>query len=144
MVNIINYPNKNLFKISKKIYKINNKIKNLIFYMSEIMYNLLGIGLSAIQINKKKKIFIIDISKNKNKLKIFINSKILYLSKKKIYFKEGCLSFPGIYKNIKRSIYIKIIFINIKGKFKIYKSKNIFSICIQHEIEHINGKIFLN
>ncbi|XZR53216.1 MAG: peptide deformylase [Enterobacteriaceae bacterium] len=143
LLKLIYYPNKKLKTISKKVNKINFKIKNIIYNMFKIMYKNNGIGLAAIQIGINKRIFIIDISKNKRDKMIFINPKFLKKSGE-VWFKEGCLSIPNIFKNIKRYLYIKILAINKMGKLFEFKSKNIKSICIQHEMDHLDGKLFID
>ncbi len=143
MSKILIYPNKILRKKSKKINKFNNKLKKIINNMFIIMYKYNGIGLSGIQINIKKSIFIIDILKKKNSKLIFINPKII--KKKKIIKSiEGCLSIPNKYIKIKRYKYLIIKSYNIKGKKNIFYTKNLLSICIQHEIDHINGKLIID
>ncbi|XZR52821.1 MAG: peptide deformylase [Enterobacteriaceae bacterium] len=143
LLKLIYYPNKILKNKTKSINKINFKIKNIIYNMFKIMYKNKGIGLAANQVGINKKIFIIDISENKNKKNIFINPKILK-KKGEIYSEEGCLSIPGIFNVIKRYSYIKIIALNENNNFFILKTKNIKAICIQHEIDHLNGKLLID
>lgn len=144
ILKILKYPDPRLKIIAKSINKFNNSIKKIIKNMKDTMYNSSGIGLAATQVNIHKKIIIIDIFKKKKKLLIFINPNIIWKSKKKIFNKEGCLSFPGIYKKILRFNKIKIKFQNIKGKNFKFKINGILSFCIQHEIDHLNGKLFIN
>ncbi|WMC17478.1 MAG: peptide deformylase [Enterobacteriaceae bacterium Cmel21] len=143
LLKLIYYPNKLLRIKSTLLNKINFKIKNIIYNMFKIMYKKNGIGLAANQIGINKRIFIIDISKKKNKKLIFINPKILN-KEGEIFIKEGCLSIPGIFKILKRYSYIKISALNTNGNYFVFKTRNIKSVCIQHEIDHLNGKLFID
>ncbi|WGH28056.1 MAG: peptide deformylase [Candidatus Shikimatogenerans bostrichidophilus] len=139
---ILLYNNKKLRKKSKNIKKNHNlNLINIINNMFETMYFYKGIGLSAPQIGKNINLFILGINNIKM---IFINSKIIKFSKKKILNKEGCLSLPNIYVNIyrKKSIYIK--YYNYKWEKKIINLYNIYSIIFQHEFDHINGKLIID
>ncbi|WP_339045007.1 peptide deformylase [Candidatus Zinderia endosymbiont of Aphrophora alni] len=142
--NILEYPNLGLRINAKPVKKFNNSIKKIIKDMKDTLYNSSGIGLAATQINIHKQIIIIDITNNKNNLLIFINPIIIKKSKKNKINKEGCLSIPKIYKNISRISKIKIQFQNIFGKIFIFKIKGILSFCIQHEIDHLNGKLIID
>ncbi|WMC18890.1 MAG: peptide deformylase [Enterobacteriaceae bacterium PSpicST2] len=141
LLKLIYYPNILLRQKTKSVNKINFKVKNIIYNMFKIMYLNKGIGLAATQIGINKKIFIIDIFQNKKR--VFINPKILK-KKGKIYFKEGCLSIPGVFNIIKRYSYIKILALNKKNNFFKLKTKGIEAVCIQHEIDHLNGKLFID
>ncbi len=140
---IIKYPNKILRKKSKKIKHYNQNLKKTINKMFSIMYKNNGIGLSGIQVNIKRSIIIIDIKKKKNSKLILINPKIIK-KKKYIYSKEGCLSIPNKFIKIKRYKYLYTKAYNIYGKKIIFFSKNLLSICIQHEIDHIHGKLIID
>ncbi|BFI91207.1 peptide deformylase [Enterobacterales bacterium endosymbiont of Anomoneura mori] len=143
LIKLIYYPNKILKKKSNSINKIDYKIKNIIHNMFKIMYKKNGIGLAAPQIGINKRFFIVHNFKNINKKLIFINPKILK-KKGKIYFKEGCLSIPKKFFVIKRYSYVKILAMNIKGNYFEFETNDILSICIQHEIDHLNGKLIID
>ncbi len=142
-IKILTYPNKKLRKKSKKVTKFNIKLKKIISNMFKVMYHYNGIGLAAIQININKSIIIIDIKKKKNSKLILINPKIL---KHRGYIEttEGCLSIPNFSYKIKRFNYLHIKAKNIKGKKIKLKTKGLLSVCIQHEIDHIKGKLFID
>ncbi len=139
---IIVYPNKKLRQKSKKVSKFDNKLKILVKNMFDTMYYFKGIGLAAIQININKSVIIVDLKKNNNKI-ILINPKIIKKSGS-IETQEGCLSIPNFFYSIKRynKIYVKAR--NINGKRIKLKSKGLLSICIQHEIDHTKGKLFVD
>lgn len=137
ILNILKFPNSILKSKSQKVKKVTNKIKNIIKNMSDTMYQNDGLGLAAIQIGIKKNIFLINIS-NENQILTIINPKII-LYKETTQYKEGCLSFPGIFLDIKRRKIIKIKFMSINNKYRSIKIDNLLSICMQHEIDHLNG-----
>jgi peptide deformylase len=112
--------------------------------MADTMYEENGIGLAATQVNVQKRIFIIDLSANdepKN-LMVFINPEILNRSGE-VIAQEGCLSVPGIYESVSRSEKIICKYQDLDGKFHEYECDGLMSICIQHELDHLNGKVFI-
>ena len=139
ILNIITFPNKNLLNKANPVFKITKEIKDIINNMIETMIYHKGLGLAATQVKIKKRIIVINISNKKSSPLIIINPKILFYSKKIIISKEGCLSFPNIYVNIKRKNNIKIKFSDIKKKIHTLHANKLLSICIQHEIDHLNG-----
>lgn len=140
---ILIYPDKRLRKKASNINIFNISIKNIIHKMLIIMYKNKGIGLAATQINIHKKIIVIDISKNQNKPIILINPKIIKKDGN-ISTKEGCLSIPNkrIYVNRFKKINIKTM--NYHGKTYKINADGLLSICIQHEIDHLKGKLILD
>ncbi|CAA3707061.1 Peptide deformylase [Candidatus Portiera aleyrodidarum] len=138
---ILKYPDKRLNIIAKPIKNINNKIKALIFKMINTMYSHQGIGLSATQINKHIRIFVMDISKTYNQPLIIINPKYSYVSTKYKKVKEGCLSIPNYFEFIYRSINCIINAIDLNGNKFIINAYGLIAQCIQHEIDHLNGKL---
>ncbi len=143
ILKILIYPNKKLRQKTKKVIKFNNNLKNIVSNMFETMYFYKGIGLAAIQVNINKSIIVINITKKKNKGLLLINPQII---KKKgtIITKEGCLSIPNFFYYIKRFNYLYLIAKNINGKKITLKTKGLLSVCIQHEIDHIKGKLFID
>lgn len=137
ILEILKYPNINLKKKAEKINIINNNITNITHSMIETMIHNNGIGLAAPQVNINKQIIIISINE-KIKPIILINPIIIF--KKGITINtEGCLSFPDIFVKVKRNKIIKVIFIDLDGKKNLFLADNLLSICIQHEIDHLNG-----
>jgi len=140
---ILIYPNKNLNLKSKKVKLINLKIKYVIKNMFNIMYINKGIGLASIQIGINLRIITIDISEMQTKPIAFINPKIVNYYGLNLGY-EACLSFPGVYVKILRYKYVKVKYINEYGISCYIECKNIFSRCIQHEIDHLNGLTIFN
>ncbi|WP_367670632.1 peptide deformylase [Sodalis-like secondary symbiont of Drepanosiphum platanoidis] len=143
ILNILHYPDKRLRNKSSLVKKIDNNIKKIINNMIHTMHANNGIGLAAPQINIHKQIIIINISKNNKKNLVLINPKIIKKTGN-IGIIEGCLSFPGKEIFIYRSKYITVKAINFLGQsFKI-KTNGLLSICIQHEIDHLMGILFID
>lgn len=138
ILNILKFPNKTLNNKSENIEKINDDIKNIINDMKETMYFNNGLGLAAIQIGIKKNLLIINILNEEKQILVIINPKIISCKKTKIY-NEGCLSFPNIFIDIERKKDIKVKFQSLDEKYKCINIDNLLSICIQHEIDHLNG-----
>ncbi|UNB92360.1 MAG: peptide deformylase [gamma proteobacterium endosymbiont of Trioza apicalis] len=143
ILKLLIYPDKKLRKIAKPVKKINYVIKQNIKNMFKTMYKKKGIGLAATQININKQIIVIDISKNKNKNIVLINP--IIINKYGDYsINEGCLSIPKYYAYIKRAKKIIVKAININNKIYIFKAKNLLAVCIQHEIDHLLGRLFID
>ncbi|MFI4819033.1 MAG: peptide deformylase [Enterobacterales bacterium] len=143
ILKILHYPNINLRKIAKIVNLFDNNIISIINNMFETMYYFNGIGLAATQVNINKRIIVIDILKKKNSKLILINPEIIQV-KGITKSNERCLSIPNISGLIQRYKKIKLKAKNYKGKyFKLYAC-NLLSICIQHEIDHLIGKLFID
>ncbi len=143
ILNILIYPNKKLRKKTKIVQNFNVNLKKQIYNMFETMYFNKGIGLAATQVNINKSIIVIDISEKKNKKIVLINP-IVIKKYGKIKLKEGCLSIPNFSLVIRRSNFLKIKTFNMNGKQKLITSNGLLSVCIQHEIDHLNGKLLID
>ena len=140
---ILHYPDNRLRQLCPEQTKYNNELKTLISDMFETMYHEKGIGLSAIQINVITRVITIDVSKDRNEKIILINPVILD-KREPIVFDEGCLSVPGFYEKVDRYNYIKYQANDIKGKLYEAEATDLLAVCIQHEIDHLNGKLFVD
>ena len=143
---IITVPDETLKKISKPIEKIGINEKKLINDLFETMYNSNGIGLAAVQVGILKRILVIDVSgKDEEKQPLsFINPVIKKLSKETAIYEEGCLSIPNTFLEIERPKSCEVEFIDIEGKIKNLKCDGILSTCLQHEINHLDGKLIID
>ncbi|MGP1930634.1 MAG: peptide deformylase [Arsenophonus sp. ET-YP4-MAG3] len=143
VLNILYYPDKRLRKIAKLVKKIDAKIQHIINDMFDTMYEEEGIGLAATQVNIHQRIIVIDISESRNEKLILINPVILK-TYGKIEIEEGCLSIPKQRAFVPRAKWIKIKALDINGKIFKLEIDNLLAICIQHEIDHLNGKLFID
>jgi peptide deformylase len=141
---VLHFPDKRLRKIAKSVEKVDQEIKDIIDQMFFTMYEEKGIGLAATQVNIHKRIIVIDVSENKNEKVCLINPKILLLSEDTDSMEEGCLSVPGFYESVTRPKDIKVSTLNYDGKEIMLETDGLLSTCIQHEIDHLNGKLFVD
>ena len=146
ILNILKEPNKLLRQKSAEIHVIDEEIKNLAKDMLETMYNAPGIGLAAVQVGVLKRLIVVDISKeDEKKNPIFlINPKIVWKSDTLVNNEEGCLSIPGYYGNVDRHDSCKVEYLDIEGNLNNINVSGLLSRCIQHEIDHCNGVLFLD
>ena len=139
-------PDPILRKKCEKLEKVDDKLRKLMDDMLDTMYQAPGIGLAAIQIGILKRIVVIDVSKDKNsKNPLFlVNPEIIYKSEKTAVYEEGCLSLPGYFAEIERPAECEIKYIDYHGKENQLKASGLLSTCIQHEIDHLNGVLFID
>ena len=144
--NIVIEPDPILRKISQPIETVNYETKKLLDDMLETMYAAPGIGLAAVQVGILKRIIVIDISKEKEKKNPFflINPEIIFKSEKTSSYEEGCLSLPGHFAEIERPSECRVTYIDYNGKKRELKANGILSTCIQHEVDHLNGVLFID
>ena len=143
ILNILKYPDERLYKVAREVKVVNKEIKTLISDMAETMYEAPGIGLAATQVDFHQRIIIIDISEDKNNLLVLINP-ILLESKGEEFNQEGCLSVPEVFEKVKRAEWIKISAIDINGKKFELEADGLLAVCIQHEMDHLEGKVFVD
>ena len=143
ILNILNYPDPRLHNLAESVKEITEEHKKLIEDMAETMYAAPGIGLSATQVNQHKKIIVIDISENKDSLLVLINPEIIDKRGEQVC-EEGCLSVPGIYEKVKRAEWVKIQALDDDGNPFELEADGLLSVCIQHEMDHLLGKVFVD
>ncbi len=139
---ILRYPDPRLHKKAASVQKVDEKIRKLIADMAETMYEAPGIGLAATQVDVHKRVIVIDISEDKSKLLAFINPEILERSGEQVC-EEGCLSVPGIYEKVTRSERVKVRALGQQGDSFTLEAEGLLAVCIQHEIDHLEGKVFV-
>ncbi len=144
--NIVIEPDPILRKKSESLYQVTNDTRKLLDDMLETMYTAPGIGLAAVQIGIPKRVIVIDISKKEEKKNpiFIINPEIIFQSKETSIYEEGCLSLPGYFAEIERPAKCKIKYINYNGKKAELEAEGLLSTCIQHEIDHLNGILFID
>ena len=144
--NIVIEPDPILRKKSQVIDKVDDKLRKLLNDMLETMYSAPGIGLAAVQIGILKRLIVIDISKEEEKKNpiFLINPEIIFQSKDTSIHEEGCLSLPGHFAEIERPAECRIKYIDYDGKKQEMKANGLLATCIQHEIDHLNGVLFID
>ena len=143
ILNILEYPDKRLRNIAKPVLSVDETIKQKVKDMFETMYDAPGIGLAATQVNFHQRIIVIDISDQCNEPICFINPEIIEKSGE-IQWEEGCLSVPDYYENVIRYNDIKVQALNQLGETFELEASEMLSVCIQHEIDHLNGILFVD
>ena len=145
ILSILHYPDPRLHQISAPVEKVDEKIRVLAADMAETMYTAPGIGLAAPQVDMRVRMIVVDVSKNKSGLMVFINPELLE-KEGEVEYEEGCLSVPGIYETLvnKRAEKIKVRALNLDGEFFELEADGLLAICIQHEIDHLDGKLFVD
>lgn len=143
---IIKLPDKRLRLVSEPVDKIDAGLKRLVEDMFETMYHAPGIGLAAIQVGAPKRLVIMDISKKddpKNP-QVFINPEIVWSSDDRSVYEEGCLSIPDIHEDVERAARVTFRYLDLAGKVQETQAEGLFATCIQHEIDHLNGVLFID
>ena len=143
---ILTIPNPVLRQISEPVKIVNSEVKNLMDDMLETMYAAPGIGLAAVQIGILKRVIVIDLSKDVEKKEplFIVNPEITFKSKELTSYEEGCLSIPDQFAEVKRPISCKINFLDYEGNKKEIDAEGLLATCIQHEIDHLNGVLFID
>ena len=139
---ILRYPDPRLHTVATPVARVDDEIRKLIADMAETMYEAPGIGLAATQVDVHKRIVVIDVSEDKSGLMALINPEILERSGEQVC-EEGCLSVPGIYEKVLRAERVKVRALNEKGESVEFEADGLLAVCVQHEIDHLDGKVFV-
>ena len=140
---ILEFPDARLRNEAALIPVVDEEISRLVGDMFETMYAAPGIGLAATQVNVPKRLMVLDVSEERNRPMCFINPKILEKSGEK-ETEEGCLSVPGIYEKVRRAEYVKVRALDRNGEPFEMEASGLLAVCIQHEIDHLDGKLFVD
>lgn len=144
LLEILEYPDPRLRTLAKPIAEVTPEITTLIDDMFETMYDAPGIGLAATQVDHHVQLIVMDISEDKNEPLVFINPSITILDGEPEKMQEGCLSVPGFYEDISRIEHVKINALDKQGKPFELEARGLLAVCIQHEMDHLNGKLFVD
>jgi len=144
VLKILIFPDQRLRTIAKEILVIDDEIKALASNLLETMYEGKGIGLSATQANIHKRILVVDVSDEKDSPLILINPKIEVLNEEEEIYSEGCLSVPGFFEEVSRPSEISITALNLEGEKFTIVATNLLAVAVQHEMDHLDGKIFVD
>jgi peptide deformylase len=139
---ILHYPDPRLHKVAAPVSSVDDRIRKLIKDMGETMYAAPGIGLAATQVDVHERVIVIDISDARNELQAFINPEIIERSGE-AETEEGCLSVPGVYDKVTRAERIKVRALNVEGEAFTLETEGLLAVCIQHEVDHLEGKVFV-
>jgi len=142
LLSILRYPDERLHTVATPVETVNGEIRRLVEDMAQTMYAAPGVGLAATQVDVHKQVIVIDISEARDELLVLINPVILE-SRGVSDFEEGCLSVPGIFEKIERAEWIKVRALNRDGQPFEFEASGLLSVCVQHEMDHLQGKVFV-
>ena len=140
---ILCYPDPKLHKVAKSVAQVDARIKNLVTDMLETMYEAKGIGLAATQVDVHERLIVIDVSEERNAPLVLINPVLSWTSAEKHINEEGCLSVPGIYDGVERFDAVHVTALDGSGKSRVIEADGMLAVCIQHEMDHLMGKVFV-
>ncbi|GBG03206.1 peptide deformylase [Azospira sp. I13] len=140
---ILRYPDPRLAKVAAPVEKVDDGIRTLARNMAETMYEAPGIGLAATQVNVHKQVIVIDVSETKDDLLVLINPQITHRDGLQVG-EEGCLSVPGIYDKVERAEHVTVRFLDMDGQPRTLEADGLLAVCIQHELDHLQGKVFVD
>jgi len=143
VLDILRYPDSRLHTVAKPVAVVDDAIRGLVADMAETMYEAPGIGLAATQVNVHLRVIVLDVSEARNDLKVFINPEIRQASAESKVYEEGCLSVPGIYDEVERPDRVTVKALDLCGTPFTIEADGVLAVCIQHEIDHLNGKVFV-
>lgn len=142
LLHILRYPDERLHTVASQVPQVDDKIRQLIKDMAETMYAAPGVGLAATQVDVHKRVIVIDVSETRDQLKAFINPELVATNGESD-FEEGCLSVPGIFEKVRRAERITVRALDTEGKPFTLQADGLLAVCIQHEMDHLEGKVFV-
>jgi len=143
ILNILRYPDARLHKVAKPVTEFGERLQKLVADMAETMYDAPGVGLAATQVDVHERVVVVDISETHDQLKVFVNPEVVWASEEKQVYEEGCLSVPGIYDGVERPARVKVRALDQHGKEFEIDAAGLLAVCIQHEMDHLRGKVFV-
>jgi peptide deformylase len=140
---ILRYPDPRLHAVAKPVATVDARLQTLVDDLLETMYAAEGIGLAATQVNVHERVIVIDVSEERDKPLVLINPQITWASDETKINEEGCLSVPGIYDGVERAVCVKVEALDLGGKIQTHEADGLLAVCIQHEMDHLIGKVFV-
>jgi peptide deformylase len=140
---ILCYPDPRLHTVAKPVQAVDARIRQLVADLLETMYDANGIGLAATQVDVHERVVVVDVSEERNRPLVLVNPRITWASEDKQVNDEGCLSVPGIYDGVERSRAIKVDALDEQGEQRTIEAEGLLAVCIQHEMDHLDGKVFV-
>ena len=141
---ILEYPDPRLRTVAKPVTTFDAQLRQLVSDMAETMYEAPGIGLAATQADQHIQLIVIDVSEAKDQLRVFINPQILWASEETVLCEEGCLSVPGVYDEVRRPARARVRAQDADGKTFELDCEGLLAVCVQHEMDHLTGKVFVD
>jgi peptide deformylase len=142
-LSILRFPDPRLHTIAQPVQAVDDRIRQLVADMLETMYDANGIGLAATQINVHERVIVIDVSEERDQPLVLINPELVWASQERRKGEEGCLSVPGIYDGVERSVAVHVRALDERGQSRVLEAEGLLAVCIQHEMDHLAGKVFV-
>jgi peptide deformylase len=142
LLNVLRYPDPRLHKVARKVERVDDEIRKLIKDMAETMYNAPGVGLAATQVDVHVRLIVIDLSETRDQLHVFINPEQVS-AEGEAEREEGCLSVPGVYEKVRRAERVTVRALDAAGQPFTLEATDLLAVCIQHEMDHLEGKVFV-
>jgi peptide deformylase len=143
LLTVLHYPDPRLHKVAKPVAVVDDRVRKIVADMAETMYDAPGVGLAATQVDIHERIIVIDVSEEQNQLMVFINPELVWASAEKNAWREGCLSVPEFYDEVERPDQIQVKALDVNGRPFEIKADGLLSVCLQHEMDHLLGKVFV-
>jgi len=142
-LDILRFPDPKLQTVAKPVAEVDTRIRTLTADMLETMYDANGIGLAATQVDVHERLVVIDVSEKRNEPLVLINPEITWMGDERVKGEEGCLSVPGIYDGVERATQVKVKAMDADGQVRIIEAEGLLAVCLQHELDHLLGKVFV-
>jgi peptide deformylase len=143
LLTVLHYPDPRLHKVAKPVAAVDDRVRKIVADMAETMYHAPGVGLAATQVDIHERIIVIDVSEEQDQLMVFINPELVWSSPEKKSWCEGCLSVPEFYDEVERPDRIRVKALDVNGKPFELEADGLLSVCLQHEMDHLLGKVFV-
>jgi peptide deformylase len=143
LLNILCYPDPRLHKVAVPVTEFDDKLRKLVADMLETMYEAEGVGLAATQVNVHQRLVVMDTSEKRNQAIVLINPEITWYSEERVKGEEGCLSVPGIYDGVERAVAVRVKAADENGQVRELEAEGLMAVCVQHELDHLMGKVFV-
>lgn len=140
---ILEYPDARLRTVARPVTQFDARLRRLASDMAETMYAAPGVGLAATQVDVHERLIVIDVSETKDALRVFVNPEVAWASEETALCEEGCLSVPGIYDEVRRAARVRVRAQNLDGEFFELDCDGLLAVCVQHEMDHLLGKVFV-
>jgi len=144
LLSIVEFPDPRLRTVARPVTQFDDRLRKLVGDMAETMYEAPGVGLAATQVDVHEQLIVIDVSEEKNALKVFINPEIVWASEEQVECEEGCLSVPGVYDAVTRPERVRVRARDPHGVEFELDCEGLLAVCIQHEMDHLLGKVFVD
>ncbi|MEK9896273.1 MAG: peptide deformylase [Burkholderiaceae bacterium] len=143
LLTILTYPDPRLHTVAQPVAKVDDEVQQLVRDMLETMYEAKGVGLAATQVNVHRRVLVADVSETRDQPLVFINPTLVWASDERQVAEEGCLSVPGYYDGVERAVQVRVQAWDEHGQSREVHAEGLLAVCLQHEMDHLAGKVFV-